>query len=92
MAIEPSGYEATTAFMVRYLAGDRVKRRIALVSRGYWEVMSAMGILFAANMLRELSGVVEKMPLEAGGFGKSIRKTDGNCNRAIKRGTYVFQR
>ena len=52
MTIEPSGYEATTAFMVRYLAGDRVKRRIALVSRGHWEVMSAMGILFAANMLR----------------------------------------
>jgi len=51
-----------------------------------------MGILFAANMLRELSGVAEKMPLEAGGFGKSISKTDGNCNRAIERGTYVFQR
>jgi hypothetical protein len=65
LTMEPSGYETITAFMVRFLVESSVKKRMNLVSRGYWEVMSAMGLFFAADLLRELSSVAERMPFDS---------------------------
>ena len=74
MTIKPEMLENTTAYMLRHFAEGLVKKRIDLVSRGYWEVMGALSLLIAADILRELSRVVELTSLDTGGFGSLSAK------------------
>lgn len=74
MTIEPKGYETTTSLMLNILAEAPVKRRVSLVSRGYWEVMSALSLLFAADILKELSNVMENSSIDSGGSGSPSAK------------------
>jgi hypothetical protein len=74
MTIEPKGFETEMANMLPLLVTHEVKERISLVSQGYWEVMSDLSLLIAADVLRELSRVVETTSLDTGGFGSPSAK------------------
>jgi hypothetical protein len=63
--VEPHSFESATGFMMQTLAADPVQARIALASRGYWDVMGALTLFFAADILRELSSVVRNAGSDA---------------------------
>jgi hypothetical protein len=58
--VAPESFESVTAFMVSTLAGSLFRERSRRVSRGYWEVVGAMGLFFAADVLRQLSAILRR--------------------------------
>jgi len=79
--VDSDSFESVTGFMVDTFAGSVFQERSRRVARGYWEVVGAMGLFFAAEVLLELSVVVQK---DANNSTEHHNETDALMSKAIE--------
>ncbi|KAE9377690.1 hypothetical protein N431DRAFT_527699 [Stipitochalara longipes BDJ] len=78
--VEPESFERVVAFMVDTVTEKNFQQRSKRVARGYWEVVGAMGVFFAADLLMQLSVASAKDAITA---AEKFR-TDDLISKAIE--------
>jgi hypothetical protein len=78
--VEPEGFERVVAFMLDTLAPKDFQQRSKRVARGYWEVVGALGVFFAADILMQLSVASRKDAITA----EEEKRTDDLMSKTIE--------